>query len=257
MEALVLGAVLVAYNNFLNRWSWFNGAPFVPLNLAAAAVLVGIGLGPLNLDAHAIGLTLSIAGLALGGLIGGILAAPLFLLATSPRTARFVADKRSAGLSGGRLAYQTIVRVPLGTALLEEVAFRGVLFGLVASVGTPVAAMASSVAFGLWHIMPSLNMLAADRPGAPRRTQITFAAGTVMVTTLAGLGFVLLRVETGNLGAPLALHATLNSLATLAASRAGRRHLQLGVDVDDARERAQPVDEVLGRHARWQLDESG
>ena len=149
------------------------------------------------------------------------------------------------------------MRVPLGTALLEEIAFRGVLFALVASAGTPAAAMASSVAFGLWHIMPSLNMLAANRPDAPRRTQITFAAGTVMVTTLAGLGFVLLRVETGNLGAPLALHATLNSLATLAASRAGRRHLQLGVDVDDARERAQPVDEVLGRHARWQLDESG
>ena len=91
MEALVLGAVLVAYNNFLNRWSWFNGAPFVPVKLAAAAVLVGIGLGPLNLDADAIGLTLSIVGLALGGLIGGIFAALLFLLDKSPRTARFVA----------------------------------------------------------------------------------------------------------------------------------------------------------------------
>ena len=256
MDVVILGAGLVAYNNLLNRWAWFNGAPFVPVNLTAAAVLVGIALGPLELDTHAIGLDVSIAGLALGALIGGTIVSPLFVLASNPRTARLVADKRSAGLTGRRLAYQTIVRVPLGTAVLEEVAFRGVLFALAAPNGTLRAALISSAAFGLWHIGPSLNMLGANRPGAPRRTKLLFVAGTVVVTTLAGLGLVFLTVETGNLGAPLALHATMNSLATLAASRAARRRaLQLGVNVDDAGKRTQPVDEVLGPNPDGKVDE--
>lgn len=257
MEVFVLGAGLVAYNNLLNRWSWFNGAPFVAVNLAAAAALVGIALGGLGLDAGTIGLDISITDLALGALIGGTIASPLFILASNPRTARLVADERSAGLAGRKLAYQTIVRVPVGTALLEEVAFRGVMFGLATSAGTVTAALTSSIAFGLWHIMPSLNMLDANRPGAPFRTKITFAGGTVILTTMAGLALVFLRIETGNLGAPLALHATLNSLATLAASRASRRRaLQLGVHVDDAGKRTQLVDEVFGANPGGKLDES-
>ena len=250
MDAILLGAALVAYNNLLNRSTWFNGAPFVPLNLAAAAVVVVISLGPLGLDARAVGLDLSIRGLAVGALIGALIAAPLFILASKARTAPIVADKRSAGLAGRRLAYQTIVRVPLGTAVLEEVAFRGVLFAAVEDGGTLRAAVVSSIAFGLWHIMPSLNMLDANRSGAPPHAKLIFAAGTVLLTTMAGLGLVGLRVETGDLGAPLALHATLNSLATLASTRAGRhRDLELGVDVDDSGQRSQSVDQVFGGHA--------
>jgi len=255
VDVLLLGAGLVVYNNLLNRWEWFNGAPFMPLNLAAAATLVAVGLGPLELTARAVGLDLSIGGLALGAAIGSILAAPLLVLATNAKTARFVADERSAGLTGRRLAYQTIVRVPLGTALLEEIAFRGVLFAAASSAGTWAAATISSIAFGLWHIVPSLNMLAANRPGAPHRIRIVFAAGTVALTTAAGFALVFLRVETGDLGAPLAAHATLNSLATLAAAVAGRRRaLQLGVDVDNPRERPQAVDEMLGTDSGGKLD---
>ena len=255
MEAFLLGAALVAYNNILNRSSWFNGAPFVPVNLVAAATLVALALGPLGLDADALGFDLSLTGLAFGALIGCSLAIPLFVLASSPRTARFIADERSAGLAGRRLVYQTIVRVPLGTALLEEVAFRGVLFALVASAGTLPAALFSSVAFGLWHITPSLNMLDANRPGAPHRSKVIFAADTVIFTALAGLGFVALRIETGDLGAPLVLHATLNSLATVAASRAARRRsLELGIDVDHTGKGAQSGNEVLRSNSGGELD---
>jgi len=257
VDVLLLAAGLVAYNNLLNRWAWFNGAPFVPLNLAAAALLVAIALGPLELTARAIGLDLSVGGLAFGATIGLALVSPLFVLATNSKTARLIADERSAGLAGRKLAYQTMARVPLGTALLEEIAFRGVLFAAASSAGTLAAATISSIAFGLWHIMPSLNMLAANRPGAPHMTKLVFTAGTVALTTAAGFGLVFLRVQTGDLGAPLAAHATLNSFATLAAARAGRRHaLQLGVDVDDPRERLQAGDEVLGTYSGGKLNKS-
>jgi len=257
VDVFLLAAGLVAYNNLLNRSAWFNGAPFVPLNLAAAAVLVAIALGPLELTARAIGLDLSVGGLALGAAIGGGIAAPLLVLASNPKTARLIADKRSAGLAGRRLAYQAMVRVPLGTALLEEIAFRGVLFAAASSAGTLAAAVISSVAFGLWHVMPSLNMLAANRPGAPNHTRLIFAAGTVALTTAAGVGLIFLREVSGDIAAPLAAHATLNSFATLAAARAGRRRaLQLGVDLDDPRERLQSGDEVLRPNSGGKLDES-
>jgi hypothetical protein len=37
------------------------------------------------------------------------------------------ADKRVSGLDGRAVACQTVVRIPIGTALWEEAAFRGVL----------------------------------------------------------------------------------------------------------------------------------
>ena len=45
--------------------------------------------------------------------------------------------------------------MPLGTVLLEEVAFRGVLWGLLAHMDGPrVATLVSHSLFGLWHILP-------------------------------------------------------------------------------------------------------
>jgi membrane protease YdiL (CAAX protease family) len=54
--------------------------------------------------------------------------------------------------------------VPLGTVLLEEVAFRGVLLGLVRRHRSATwASITSSVLFGLWHILPSLRLNHANQ----------------------------------------------------------------------------------------------
>jgi uncharacterized protein len=51
------------------------------------------------------------------------------------------------------------VLIPIGTVLLEEVAFRGVLWGLLPTArGTAVATIGSSVLFSLWHVLPSLGL---------------------------------------------------------------------------------------------------
>jgi hypothetical protein len=98
------------------------------LNLGLAAVLLLIATGPFGLDARALGLKGGIAGsAAAGAAIGAALTLPLFVGATAPATAARLADRRVADLCGRRLAYQVLVRIPLGTALVEEVAFRGVL----------------------------------------------------------------------------------------------------------------------------------
>jgi membrane protease YdiL (CAAX protease family) len=116
------------------------------------------------------------------------------------------------------------VTVPLGTVVFEEVAFRGVLWGLIAQARGPGWATAvSSVLFGLWHVLPALQLArtnAALQAAAPGGRRILVAVlGTVAFTTLAGVVFAELRRGTGSLLAPVGLHWATNGLGVLAAAR--------------------------------------
>lgn len=221
MARILVTLALALYNNVANLWPPFNRAAYVPANLLATAGLALVASGGLGLSRADVGLDgLSAADAALGAAIGAALVVPLLALARTERGARLIADRRVAGLRGRELAYQTIVRVPLGTAVLEELAFRGVLFAAWRGEGDLVAYVVSSAVFGLWHVAPAATMV---RLNAPRAGLVRPIAGTVVLTALAGAALSWLRLETGSLAAPFALHATVNSLATLAGARAGRR----------------------------------
>jgi uncharacterized protein len=123
--------------------------------------------------------------------------------------------------------YTALVAIPLGTVLFEEVAFRGVLWGLLArDVGVPAATVLSACLFGIWHVLPALDLarthisvkgsstVAADR----RRVTVTVLA-TIAFTTLAGIIFAELRRRSGSLVAPIGLHWATNGLGVLAAAR--------------------------------------
>lgn len=222
MRALTLAVVLVGYNNVLNVWPPFNGPLYVPLNLGITAALAAVAYGPLQLTSADLGISGSTLGdIVLGMAIAGLLVVPVF--AAAAFKPRLVADRRVAGLSGGALAYQVLLRIPLGTAVCEEFAFRGMLFAELRPSGTARAAAVSSLAFGLWHVTATLNALGANRPDAGARGKAWAVGGAVAFTTLAGITLVWLRLYTGGLGAPIALHATLNALATVAAVWSGRR----------------------------------
>jgi CAAX protease family protein len=115
-----------------------------------------------------------------------------------------------------------LVAVPLGTVVFEEVAFRGVLWGLVAQDrGTRWATAVSSVLFGLWHVLPALDLArthTALRAGGPPRLLRT-VLGTVAFTTAAGVVFGGLRDLSGSLLAPAGLHWATNGLGVLASAR--------------------------------------
>jgi membrane protease YdiL (CAAX protease family) len=145
-----------------------------------------------------------------------------YLLALAlPATRAAFADERAAGLSVAALAWYALVRVPLGTVLLEEVAFRGVLWGLLTRRrGTTWATVLSSAAFGAWHVLPSLGLTsgnaaaaAAFGSGAAGRTGAVLAA--VIGTAAAGVVFCELRRRSGSLLAPAGLHCATNSLGYL------------------------------------------
>ncbi len=114
------------------------------------------------------------------------------------------------------------MRIPLGTALAEEVIFRGSLLGLFTQRHSPAAAASmSSILFGLWHVLPTLRTLPLNPAGArvhgnPKRTGGAVLAA-VTSTALAGYGLAWLRFRSGSLAASAVAHASLNGIAYLAA----------------------------------------
>jgi membrane protease YdiL (CAAX protease family) len=215
-------SALVVYNNVANRWAPFNGWLFVPMNVAAAAAALFAGLEGFELSTHQAGIGFDWGGAVIGVLAGLAVVALVSGGLLFESTRRRLADERVAHLEGAGLVYQVIVRVPLGTALVEEIAFRGIAFGALRHLGDVEAALISSAAFGLWHISPTINLIEANNPSAPPLRKLAGVAGAVAFTSLAGLLLVWLRVETGDISAPLLLHAVVNGGATLVGVAAHR-----------------------------------
>ena len=188
------------------------------LNLIVTAMLLAVAIAGFRVDAEA----LSLQGPHRRGATLGLLAAlalvtPLFTALIHPATANLVADERVAGLDRGELIFRVLVRIPLATALLEEVAFRAVLPALWRRVGRVAAIVVPSVAFGLWHIVPTLDALEANSPEAGTAATILAVVGSILVTAAAGALLIWFKERTRTLAAPFAFHASLNSLATVAA----------------------------------------
>jgi uncharacterized protein len=114
--------------------------------------------------------------------------------------------------------------IPLGTVLFEEVAFRGVLWGLLRrGHGTLTATIVSSALFGLWHVLPSLglatdNQAVASTVGKGTSGEAIAVLATVLFTGLAGVVFCELRRRSGSLLASAGLHWATNGLGVLTAA---------------------------------------
>ncbi|MEU5881774.1 CPBP family intramembrane glutamic endopeptidase [Spirillospora sp. NPDC047279] len=158
------------------------------------------------------------SGLRWGGAAAGLVLLAYAAGAVLPLTQDAFADDRAAELSGGEVLWNAFGRVPLGTVLLEEIAFRGVLYAVLESRwGTRNAIIGSSALFGLWHVLPSTGL--AGRNAAvggivgdgPLATTLA-VSGVVVGTALAGVVFCELRRRSGSLLAPMGLHWALNGL---------------------------------------------
>jgi CAAX protease family protein len=133
-----------------------------------------------------------------------------------------LADPRLASLSRGEAFTQIFVRIPVFTALIEEAFFRGVLHAaLIALYPTPVAIWLGAGLFGLWHIGPGVDQ--AQAGSKTMRAGAVHTALTVVATTVAGAFFVWLRIETGSIWAPVAVHAAINMTMAIFARTAARR----------------------------------
>jgi len=222
---LGLAGFLTAYNALLNALTLQERRLYLPLNLAMAAVLVLIGrTRGLSWEALGLGAAGVGPGLAMGAVIVVLVVGGLAVAWAVPGLHVFLHDRRMTHVDAGELAYRALLRIPLGTALAEEVAFRGVLFGAWAAHQSEATTLAgSSLAFGLWHIAPTLTLLRLNRIGRTTEHRVVGVAIGVAATTLAGAGLGYLRILTGGIVGPVVVHASVNSLGAVAAFIVQRR----------------------------------
>ena len=136
-------------------------------------------------------------------------------------TRRFFGDRRVSDAGRGEAAYHLAVRIPLATALAEELLFRGVLLGLFRQRRSPAAAVVgTSLLFGAWHVLPTLDHYqgnpASDLLADPGRGRRLAVLATTLSTTGAGGVFAWLRLRSGSVLAPVLAHASVNVWAYLA-----------------------------------------
>jgi membrane protease YdiL (CAAX protease family) len=142
----------------------------------------------------------------------------LILGVAIPATRPLFDDARTAGIGPGLLAYRALIRIPFGTVLLEEFAFRSVLLAAWRRAASlPVAVIGSSLVFGLWHIRPAIDLLIENDVATTGPARVLAVVGAVAGTTIAGVAFSWLRLKSGSLLAPILAHLAANSLATVLA----------------------------------------
>lgn len=207
-------ALTAAYNVAVNRV--LPPASHLPANLSASALLLALAYDP---EAGPRGLGLAPddlgRGLRTGLAVGAVAAAGVAVVAAVRPTRRLFVDDRVRDHSTPELAYHTFLRIPLATALGEELVFRAALLALLSRRRTGASAVvATSALFGLWHVLPTLADL--DPADDPAR-RFALVAGVVAVTAVAGGAFAALRLRTGSVVAPAIAHAAINGSALLAA----------------------------------------
>jgi membrane protease YdiL (CAAX protease family) len=215
--AVLLSLGLLGWNNVVHLIPGASAA-YVPLNLAATGVVVGAARR-CGLSGDDLGLRpdRARAGARWGGAVAAVAAGAYAVAVAVPALHPLLDDSRIRRLGPGAVAYHALVRIPFGTVVLEEVAFRGALFGALARVTTPVRAAAlSSAVFGLWHVRPTLGLLDANDLTDEPIARAGAVAGAVLFTTAGGLFFCLLRVRSRSTLAPIVAHTAMNSLGVLA-----------------------------------------
>jgi membrane protease YdiL (CAAX protease family) len=184
---------------------------------AAAAVAAAIGAGA-SFDDLALRPDRMWGGVRRGAFSAAGITAVIGLGAAIPATRRWFDDERVLDLSRNEALFRGLVEIPIGTAVYEEVVFRGVILGLALRRMPPLpAAVVTSVLFGLWHVLPSLRdrqhnpAIRDQHPGA-----VTVA--TVANTAVVGVALAWQRLRTNSVVAPILTHAASNAVAFLAAA---------------------------------------
>ena len=222
--------VLAGYNNLAGARPWHRRW-YPAVNALAASVALGAAAAS-GLTASDLGLRRDRlrAGLRMGSAAAAPVVAALGLAAVTPATRPLLEDQRIAGLDRRQLAYDVLLRIPVGTVAWEEIAFRGVLRAALRRVlAEPAATAVGSAVFGLWHIRPTAEALAVNRLAADRGARILAVTTVAAWTAGAGALMCVLRERSGSLAAPVLLHLATNCGGALASALASRMQEDAGL----------------------------
>ncbi len=137
-----------------------------------------------------------------------------------PATRHFFADEQIVGASTGDVLFEVLIKIPIGTALAEEILFRGALLGIFERRRSRrIADALSGVMYGLWHVLPTISQLdtnpAGNVVGNSTVAKAGVVGGIVLLTAVAGYGFAWLRDRSESVAAPVIAHTALNVSAYL------------------------------------------
>lgn len=214
---LFAAVTILAVSNLVSNRLW-PGA-YVVWNVAIVGVLLaGARLGGLTWEDLGLHRPRLRRGVVVGATVATTIAVLYAITLTLPSTRSVFLDARAAGPLAGAL-FAALVRIPFGTALLEETAFRGVLPALVGG-GWWRGTLVSSALFGLWHVLPAMGMSSANAAfgaafgGWGLLAEIAIA---VLATFAAGIWLCALRRWSGHLVTPVMAHTATNSVGLLIA----------------------------------------
>lgn len=221
-EAMSLGLVLLALASNLIANQTIGGAHLVA-GLALVALLALIAIAS-RLTAAELGLARPtwVRGVQWGGTAAVLVAAGYATAAVIPSLSDAVSEPTPT--SWAAVLRAVLIVVPVGTVIPEELAFRGVLWGLLKRRRSELTATwVSSGLFGLWHVLPSLGGGAANGVvvgivGDGAGGVAVRVVGTVLFTAAAGVVFCWLRARSDSLLAPMLLHWAVNGFGVVFAS---------------------------------------
>lgn len=205
--------ILAAYNIFQNVA--LNKRGYVAGNLIATGVGLawarnsGLSWRDLGMNKDNVG-----RGLVVGGAVAAAASSAAPLVRDQERVRGMLADLRLDDVSDREARFRVLVRFPLGTALFEEVWFRGILPAALRRHGVKKPELVSMAAFTAWHLIPTAAAIEANAEGASmsRRRKTLLVSGSSIAAGLGGLGFTALRNASSSLAAPWVAHAALNGL---------------------------------------------
>jgi membrane protease YdiL (CAAX protease family) len=228
IDAIVIVAILV-YGTILARF--IPRKAHISANLLAALATIVFGLF-LGLSLSQMGLTLSgvktiilISVAATGAIFLGT-----FAVSFLPFLRHIFLGESFANARVRTVFFEAGFRIPLGTALVEEILFRGVLLGMLLQSYSPLtSSIIAAIVFGLWHIAPSINSIESNTAVQERlRSKSLHAkgsvAGIVLVTFAAGFFFNWLRILSGTILTTWLVHWAINSSGAVASAMQGALH---------------------------------
>lgn len=219
-QALLLSLLLLLYSNLTSLFEPERRQDFLLYtNLGLLALLL--------LWTRRTGFTLRDLGLAgaqnrvsaLWGIALGLVLAlpPVAFIALAPFvTGESVQAGEINDLSGSEMALRLAFRVPVVTALFEEVTFRGVLYASwLRATDLRRTVLGTGIVFALWHIVITFNSV--------RESEVVEAAplialgylGSLLALFVGGAAFALLRWRTGGVAGPFFFHWIVVALMTL------------------------------------------
>lgn len=214
-QVIAAVAALLALSNVVSTL-YLTGWAYVPWNLAIAALVLLLGSKVLSL--HDMGFTNWRTGAAWGGVLFAVTSVVLSVAILLPVFDELFRD-RIAGESAWKWGYVALIRIPFGTVLLEEVAFRAVLPALFSRrVGVVAGSVVASLCFALWRVLPVLHSDSSHNTIERWLGQgaVGTTAGLIWAmvgTFVGGLCWCFVRYRSGSVLASFIGHLATSSMA--------------------------------------------